>query len=45
MELRKLAPTKEAVSLLEESSFIEIQRLDGVLYQNQPVLLARRGTG
>ena len=33
------------VSLLEESSFIEIQRLDGVLYQHQPVLVARRGTG
>lgn len=32
------------VSLLEESSFVEIQRLDGVLYQNQPVLVARRGT-
>src|SRR5262249_14398747 len=31
------------VSLLEESSFIEIQRLDGVLYEHQPVLVARRG--
>ena len=31
------------VSLLEENSFIEIQRLDGVLYR--PVLVARRGTG
>ena len=31
------------VSLLEESSFIEIQRLDGVLYR--PVLVARRGRG
>ncbi len=38
-------PIDRLVSLLEESSFIEIQRLDGVLYQNQPVLLARRGTG
>src|SRR5262249_36166057 len=31
------------VSLLEESSFIEIQRLDDVLYQRQPILVARRG--
>ena len=31
------------ISLLEESSFIEIQRLDGVLYEHQPVLVARRG--
>jgi len=38
-------PIDRLVSLLEESSFIEIQRLDGVLYQHQPVLLARRGTG
>jgi len=37
-------PIDRLVSLLEESSFIEIQRLDGVLYQ-QPVLVARRGTG
>ena len=36
-------PIDRVVSLLEESSFIEIQRLDGVLYQ--PVLVARRGTG
>jgi hypothetical protein len=33
-------PIDRVVSLLEESSFIEIQRLDGVLYQ--PVLVARR---
>jgi SAM-dependent methyltransferase len=32
------------VSLLEESSFIEIQRLEGVVV-SQPVLVARRGTG
>jgi hypothetical protein len=32
------------VSLLEEGSFIDIHRLDGVLYQHQPVLVARRGT-
>ncbi len=38
-------PIDRIVSLLEESSFIEIQRLDGVLYQHQPVLVARRGTG
>jgi glycine/sarcosine N-methyltransferase len=38
-------PIDRLVSLLEESSFIEIQRLDGVLYQRQPVLVARRGTG
>jgi hypothetical protein len=38
-------PIDRLVSLLEESSFIEIQRLDGVLYQHQPVLVARRGTG
>jgi glycine/sarcosine N-methyltransferase len=31
------------VSLLAEKSFIEIQRLDGVL--DRPVLVARRGTG
>jgi SAM-dependent methyltransferase len=31
------------ISLLEESSFVEIQRLDAVLHQ--PVLVARRGTG
>jgi hypothetical protein len=37
-------PIDRLVSLLEESSFIEIQRLDGVLYQRQPVLVARRGT-
>src|SRR6266404_5505901 len=38
-------PIDRLVSLLEESSFIEIQGLDGVLYQNQPVLLARRVNG
>jgi SAM-dependent methyltransferase len=38
-------PIDRLVSLLEESSFIEIQRLDGVLYQHQPVLVARHGTG
>ena len=38
-------PIDRLVSLLEESSFIEIQRLEGVLYQHQPVLVARRGTG
>jgi glycine/sarcosine N-methyltransferase len=38
-------PIDRLVALLEESSFIEIQRLDGVLYQHQPVLVARRGTG
>lgn len=32
------------VSLLEESSFVEIQRLEGVVV-SQPVLVARRGTG
>ena len=37
-------PVDRLVSLLEESSFIEIQRLDGVMY-NQAVLVARRGTG
>ena len=36
-------PSDRLVSLLEENSFIEIQRLDGVLYG--PVLVARRGTG
>ena len=36
-------PIDRLVSLLEQSSFIEIQRLDGVLYQHQPVLVARRG--
>jgi hypothetical protein len=36
-------PIDRLVSLLEECTFIEIQRLDGVLYQ--PVLVARRGTG
>jgi hypothetical protein len=36
-------PIDRLVSLLEENSFIEIQRLDGVLYR--PVLVARRGTG
>ena len=38
-------PMARLVSLLEERSFTEIQRLDGVLYQHQPVLVARRGTG
>jgi SAM-dependent methyltransferase len=38
-------PIDRLVSLLEESSFIEIHRLDGVLYEHQPVLVARRGTG
>jgi hypothetical protein len=33
------------VSLLEERSFIEIERLDGVAYPRQPVLVARRGMG
>src|SRR5438445_13896584 len=33
------------VSLLEESSFIEVQRLEGVGVVSQPVLVARRGTG
>jgi SAM-dependent methyltransferase len=37
-------PIDRLVSLLEESSFIEIQRLDGVPV-SQPVLVARRGTG
>jgi glycine/sarcosine N-methyltransferase len=32
------------VPLLEQSSFIEIQRLDGVLSEHQPLLVARRGT-
>jgi SAM-dependent methyltransferase len=36
-------PIDRLVSLLEENSFIEIQRLDDVLYR--PVLVARRGTG
>ena len=36
-------PIDRLVSLLEENSFIEIQRLDGVLYR--PVLVARRGSG
>jgi len=36
-------PIDKLVSLLEEGAFVEIQRLDGVLYQNQPVLVARRG--
>jgi len=36
-------PIDRLVSLLEENSFIEIQRLDGVLYR--PVLVARRATG
>jgi SAM-dependent methyltransferase len=38
-------PIDRLVSLLEESFFIEIERLEGVLYQRQPVLVARRGTG
>ena len=38
-------PIDRMVSLLEESSFSEIQRLDAVLYERQPVLVARRGTG
>src|SRR5262245_43809689 len=38
-------PNDRLVSLLEASSFIEIQRLDGVLYQRQPLLVARRGMG
>ncbi len=33
------------VSLLEESSFIEIHRLDGAPNQRQPLLVARRGPG
>ena len=36
-------PIDRLVALLDESSFIEIQRYDGVLHQ--PVLIARRGTG
>ena len=36
-------PIDRLVSLLEDSSFIEIQRLDGVMHR--PVLVARRGTG
>ena len=36
-------PIERLVSLLEETSFIEIQRLDGVLHR--PVLVARRATG
>jgi hypothetical protein len=36
-------PIDRLVSLLEENSFIEIQRLDGV--PHRPVLVARRGTG
>jgi hypothetical protein len=38
-------PIDRLVSLLEDRSFVEIQRLDGALYQHQPVLVARRGTG
>src|SRR5262245_51488385 len=38
-------PVDRLVSLLEESSFIDIQRFDGVLYQHQPVLVARRKAG
>ena len=38
-------PIDRLVSLLEESFFVEIQRLNGVLYQGQPVLVARRPTG
>src|SRR5262250_1837426 len=38
-------PLNRLVSLLEASSFIEIQRLEGVLYQHQPLLVARRGMG
>src|SRR5262245_61117023 len=38
-------PVDRLVSLLEESSFIDIQRFDGVLYQHQPVLVARRRAG
>jgi len=38
-------PLDRLVSLLEASSFIEIQRLEGVLYQHQPLLVARRGMG
>ncbi len=37
-------PIDRLVSLLEESSFIEIQRFDGVIL-HQPLLVARRGTG
>jgi SAM-dependent methyltransferase len=36
-------PIERLISLLEASSFIEIQRLDGVMYR--PVLVGRRGTG
>lgn len=36
-------PIDRLVSLLDESSFLEIQRLDGVLHQ--PLLIARRGPG
>ena len=36
-------PIDRLVSLLHENSFIDIQRLDGALYQ--PVLVARRGPG
>ena len=36
-------PIDRLVSLLEENSFIEIQRFDGVMYR--PVLVARRGPG
>src|SRR5215467_2588852 len=36
-------PIDRLVSLLEQSSFIEIQRLDGVLYR--PIVVARSGTG
>jgi hypothetical protein len=42
---RRLDAIDRLIALLEESSFIEILRLDGVLYQHQPVLVARRGTG
>jgi SAM-dependent methyltransferase len=38
-------PIDRLVSLLAASSFLEIQRLDGVLYQHQPLLVARRGMG
>ena len=36
-------PIDRLVSLLEEKSFIEIERLDGVMHR--PVLVARRATG
>jgi glycine/sarcosine N-methyltransferase len=35
-------PIDRLVSLLEETSFMEIRRLDGVLYQRQSLLVARR---